>query len=182
MFLRPHNLPWKFKFYIQIQTISALMKCKDGPRSKISGQIGTLRRYFYPMAWHPPGTLPHTLSSNTLVWKAWGRRKEPGVRNQLRLGYWFRVNSVIIGWIASVSRAVSERSAAWVNARLTWMQEPQGSAERNCLRWLLQRGRKAHAMHGRWKLGSGEDAESQARHWFQSYASQALVQLHLFYN
>lgn len=131
------------------------MKCKDGPLSKISGQIGTLRRYFYPMAWRPPGTLPHTLSSNTLVWKAWARRKEPGARNQLRLGYWFRVNSVIIGWMASVSRAVSERSAAWVNARLTWMQEPQGSAEHNCLWWLLQRGRKAHAMHGRWKLGAG---------------------------
>lgn len=177
LIIYPENSSFTFKSKLYLLWWNAKMVPSPKSQDKLA-----LLEDFYPMAWRPPGTLPHTLSSNTLVWKAWGRRKEHGARNQLRLGYWFRVNSITIGWMASVSRAVSERSAAWVNAWLTWMQESQGSAERNCLGWLLQWGRKAHAMHRRWKLGAGEDAESQARHWFQSYASQSLVQLHLFYN
>lgn len=118
-----------------------------------------LLSYGLTSAWYPT-THPQF---KYLGVKSVGTEKRHGARNQLRLGYWFRVNSITIGWMASVSRAVSERSAAWVNAWLTWMQEPQGSAERNCLGWLLQISRKAHAMHGRWKLGAGGGGEGGCR-------------------
>lgn len=61
-----------------------------------------------------------------------------------------------------VSGTELEFSASWFNASPIGMQAPQGPAELNWPRWMLQGGRKNLTST---QYGSWENEEPQTRHW-----------------